>query len=81
MTPVLYNWGLRKRIDTQKTFKADSSSIPNVILENEDLDDEEENNYIEKMLNVSGDEDPLDAFPKALLGEKATQDYYSHYKK
>lgn len=45
------------------------------------LDDDEENTYIDKMLNISNDDEPLDGLPKATSGEKAVNDYFSHYKK
>lgn len=46
-----------------------------------DLDDVQESNYIQNMLNVSNDEELIDAEEKKTVGEVACTNFYMHYKK
>jgi hypothetical protein len=44
------------------------------------LEDAVEDDYICNMLNISNDDDPIDAEPKKRVGEKAINNFYQHYK-
>lgn len=81
MTPTLFNM-----VEKQKSVKSGLNYNPlnyNFVDSDDEIDEEEENKYIDKMLNESleDEEEPLDGFPKQVIGEKACKDYYAHYKK
>jgi spore coat protein CotF len=58
-----------------------ADSLKENVCQNEvKLDDAAEDDYICNMLNISNDEEPIDAEQKKRVGEKAIHNFYQHYK-
>lgn len=74
MTSTLYD--MMKHKDKNFNLNSELGSDMNDI----DLDEKCENQYLNNMLNMSDDDDPIDHDDKKTIGDKAIRDYYKHYK-
>jgi hypothetical protein len=74
LTSHLYS-DLKYKLTGGKDFEIGDIDNPNV-----QIDDEMEKEYLKNQIIMQDDMEPVDSFPKELVGSKAKDNYYKHYK-